>query len=290
MSDMATWWDVANSEIAKSLLGSALGAFAGAWTAQFIAERSKNDADNLKEFRAANVAATIAFGVTDAILNLKQQLTAPLIAQYEAGKSEFLLHLEYGCRNEIYEFHADLQEIPPIDVPIAQLQKIVLEDITAPTRAIALTNVVFRMGLLLNKSIGDRNALTEEFRQNGVDPGQFYGLRTRQGGDLRYLNSLEGIGVYCDSLIHFSKMLGNDLVVYGKSVKSRLPKRLRRQAKGVTSVNFSKSADMLPDPAQFQSWEESFIESKKQSGFGLESIFRGRKHKDNRGTSGANSA
>ena len=66
------------------------GAGLGAWTAQWIAARNKKTDERLKEIRAANAAATIAYGITDHMLGMKHQIIKPVVDQFAIDRERFI--------------------------------------------------------------------------------------------------------------------------------------------------------------------------------------------------------
>ena len=73
---------------------------------------------------------------------------------------------------------------------------------------------------------------------------------------------------YTDDAIYFSRMLGDDLKKYANELKARLPGRLKANAPVITSANFSKAADLLPDPAKYKDYDTMF-QSKPAYGRGV---------------------
>jgi hypothetical protein len=67
-----------------------MGAGVGAWTAQWIAARNKRNDQRLEEVRAANAATTIAYGITDHFLGMKEQIIKPMIDQFSSDRADFI--------------------------------------------------------------------------------------------------------------------------------------------------------------------------------------------------------
>lgn len=263
MADMPTWWEIANSEIAKSLAGSALGAFAGAWAAQFIAERVKIRDQLLKEIRGVNAAVPLAYGITEAFLAIKAQFVKPLYDRYQADLADLLLHHEYAGKNEVFHFNADLRTIQPFEIAAEPLQQAVFGLTMAPSRVLALSSVIGRTSSLFIDIVTERNRLVAQFQSGDFHPNIYFGLHAENRVDLRYRTALEGISSYSDDLIFFSKLLGDDLVRYGKELREQLPAKFRSLARGVVAADFDSANALLPGPGPYKSWDTNFVTPEK---------------------------
>ncbi len=65
-------WDNATFELVKAAFSAFAGATIGALTAGMIAARNKARDDLVKELRAVNLTAAIAYGIADAFLGVKK--------------------------------------------------------------------------------------------------------------------------------------------------------------------------------------------------------------------------
>lgn len=263
--DFGVIWDfLNNSQFVRTILSSLAGAGIGAFTAQWIVARNKEIDERLKEVRAAHAAATLAFtAITDVFISVKKQHVKPTFDKYEKQRAEFIERVKNRKPDEVIDFHADMQTLDIVRVPIEALQRLLFDRVNSPTRAISLMGVVDRTVHGLNNYIRARNDLCDEFRKNGVHPAIYYGLTTPNGADERYSSTLKAIQTYTDDLIYFGMMLGNDLMKYANAEKAKLPKRQRKLAPIIVSANFDKGADMLPNPANYPDWETMFVAAPK---------------------------
>jgi hypothetical protein len=252
------WTKFAN-DFSIAAVGALAGAFAGAMGAQRIAERSKVRDELLKEVRNVNAAVTMAYGITDTSINFKRQHMKPVYDRFQASKAALLKFQEEHKEGEIFEYEIDLLRFSLFPVPTAEIQQILFERVTAPTRTISLVNVIGRTVHGLEELITARGQLIEEFRmKDGLHPAIYFGLRVPDGADMRYASTLEGMNQYTDDLIHFSRMLGDDLLKYGIELKDRLPKKFRAAAPVIVFADFSKGADVMPSPEKYRDWETMF--------------------------------
>jgi hypothetical protein len=244
------------------LVSSLAGAGLGAWTAQYIAARNKRNDERMKEVRAAQAATTIAYGITDHFLSMKEQIVKPVVDQFAVDRYRF----------EQLDAIPKPPGLPPIGVkvpldafrfnlsPQKELQDIVFKELSAPIRPTMLVAVLARTLNMLEKLAEDRNAMVKKFTEvqeagKGIDPYAYYGLPFPTGGaDARYANTLQHISEYTDDAIGFSNMVGDDLRAYALALRETLPPRLRLLAPRITTMSFPKP-DLLPKPDKYKSYE-----------------------------------
>src|SRR5262249_26604439 len=172
--------------------GSALlGATVGAFTAQWIAARNKSIDDRLKEVRAGHAAAALTYSaITDVFLSVKKQNIKPTCDRYEASKTELLRQIKARkSPDEPVDFHADMQTMDVVRVPMDALQKILVERVNPPTRALALVAVLDRTIHGLNNYLKKRNNICGDFRKKGGQPPSFYSLKTQHRTDHRHAST-----------------------------------------------------------------------------------------------------
>lgn len=242
-------------------IGSAFfGATVGALLSQWIVARNKAIDDRLKEVRAGHAAAALTYSaITDVFLAVKKQNIKPTYDRYEINKTIFLWDARFHRPGEIVNFHADMQTMDVVRVPTDAVQKILVERVNTPTRALALMAVLDRTIHGLNNYLKIRNDMCDEFRKDGVKPHIYFGLVTDSGADERYSSTMKAIQSYTDDAIHFSKELGDELVRYADREKAKLPRRSRKNAPIIASADFSKAADMLPDRKNYSDWDKMFV-------------------------------
>ena len=267
MSDPDTLWEILNSEFVKSLSGSALGALAGAgagaWAAQYIAERVKVRDEALKELRSNNAAITLIFSVANAYINLKSQHVQRLWQKFQETKLAAIraLSTNVPIRSDI-----DLENLDPPSVSMAEIKRIVIEHITAPTRAIALLDVLDRTNGQLGEFIRKRNELISDFKNNGFDEFRYLGLPRAGMLDRTYETTLSAMSSHTDECIYFSTNLAQELTRHGEALKLKLPKSIELH---VVTADFTKAAHLIPSSNQFPGWEDGFRKPAKTYPSGL---------------------
>lgn len=242
------------------LVSALAGAGVGAYSAQYIAARNKRHDDLLKEVRGANAACTMAYSITDSFITVKRDIVKPLLDNFTKEKTLF----ELAGQNFIPGFSApidvasDLQTFTLIKTPVSHLQDIVYKGVSSPIRAISIMSVLDRTIAGLESFHADRNKLCDEFRQKAFDGHVYFGAKKGDATDARYSSVLTNLSTYSDDAIYFSRLLGDDLKRYANEVKARLPKKLQAWAPVITSADFSKATDILPDPTKYKDYDVMF--------------------------------
>jgi hypothetical protein len=255
---LEVWTFLNESQFVRTVLASLAGAGLGAWTAQRIAARNKDNEEILKDVRASNVAASIAYGITEAFVSVKKQHVKPLCDGYKAEKAA-LLAFRPTPGNNAYNFNADLRTLAPVKSPIDHLQKAVFERVSASTKVVSLVGVLDRTLHGLDLLITTRNDLVEEFKANSpVNHRTYFGLPTTSGSDERYSSTIKHLSEYTDDAIYFSKLIGDELVKHGNLLKKKLPRKMQLSAPIIASADYSKAGDLMPAPSNYQDWDTMF--------------------------------
>lgn len=169
---MGTLADFLNSNFITSLLGAGAGASAGAYAAQRIADRSRLRERYLKEIRNTNAAISITFLMGNTLLGLKSQHVKRMKEAYDRQRAdfeEFARRIAAGLipRGDQFDIQADFETLETFMFPLDRLQSLAFDGLSLPTRPLTVTPMVVRAVEALNRSIGERNRLIEEFRQSG---------------------------------------------------------------------------------------------------------------------------
>jgi hypothetical protein len=183
------------------LVASLLGAGVGAFTAQYIAARNKRNDDRLKELRAASAASTIAYGITDHFLSMKQQILKPMVDNFLDERERFI-RADAAPKSpgvSVIVFKVPLDTFRFNVSPCEDLQQILFKDISAQLRPMMVIPILTRTLAMLDMLAEDRNRKVQEFyqlQQSGkeINPFAYYDLPFPKGGaDQRYAQSLQHI-------------------------------------------------------------------------------------------------
>jgi hypothetical protein len=260
--------DDADWKIFIPVASAFIGAVVGGFSTQLFAKWNRESEDLLKEVRSANAACTMAYSITDSFITMKRDITKPLLDNFMSEKERY----EVAGRNFIpgvsapVEIKFDLGTFKLTRTPSTHLQDIVYKSISAPTRAISAMAVLDRTIAGLNDFHEQRNALCEEFRLKRPHAHNYFGIQKGDFTDARYSTAVTSIASYTDDAIFLSKLLGDDLRKYANRLKANLPERLKSKAPIITSADFSKAADIIPDPENYPHWQTMFISITKAEG------------------------
>lgn len=258
------------STIAIAFVTACVGAFAGAFAAQRIAERVRSKRELLKEIRNANAGISVAFSLFNSFYALKKQHVAPLKSDFDALKSRHDHAQETRQQGEgpgkIFRFQADFQTLQPRIVPIERIQAIIFEGLSATGRLLNVASVLMQASHSLNRSIDERNKLIQEFRAKSPNPDDelprlYFGLPDRDGNiDKNYPMSIEAIYSQTDDCIQFSKLLIEDLIKHGESLKRAYEKKFRGKPPNIQQVDLTslENQGMMPPPENYRDWADAF--------------------------------
>lgn len=244
------------------LVSSLVGAGVGAWTAQYIAARNKRVDERLKEVRAANAATTIAYGITDHFLSMKEQIVKPLVDEFAIMREQFM---QADAKPKppgvsVIVFKVPLEAFRFNLSPYKELQDIVLKELSAPIRPSMMVAILSRTLATIDKLADDRNARVKEFQEvqkagKEMNPYAYYGVPFPSGGaDMRYANSLQHISDYTDDVIKFSHMIGDDLRAYALALRLTLPTSIQARAPRITTMSFNKP-ELMPNSVKYKAYD-----------------------------------
>lgn len=254
-------------------VGALAGAYAGAMGAQFIAERGKVRDELLKELRTINVAAALAYGITDSFIGVKKQHTKPMHDTWtseRARRDEVHRRVQAG-EQIVFEFDVEFRTLVPVKASVEQLRQLMFVNINLEVRPISLVNLLDRSVEQHSQIIEALNKLVLGYEQQRFNSEQlaavYFGLRVGTRVDDRYPTTLAALAMGTDDCIFFSKLLGDELAEHGKMVAARLPKRLRGRR---VMANFSRAErdSLMPNPADYPDWPP-VVEGARTLGHGI---------------------
>lgn len=258
------------STIAIAFVTACAGAFAGAFAAQRIAERVRSRGELLKEIRNANAGISVAFSLFNSFYVLKKQHVAPLKSDFDAQKAK-LAHVQETRQqgegpSKVFRFQADFETLQLLIVPIERIQAIIFDGLSVTGRPLNVASALMQTSHSLNRSIDQRNELIRKFRANSPNPDDeltrlYFGLPDRDGNiDKNYPMSIEAIYSQTDDCIYFSKLLIEDLIKHGESLKRAYEKKFRGKPPNIHQVDLSslENQGMMPPPENYRNWTDAF--------------------------------
>lgn len=265
-------WGLLNSTFAIAFIGGLTGAFGGALGAQHIAERSKRREELLKELRNTNAAIMVAFSICNGALALKKQHVQPMYEQF--GKDKDALRAfkaqraaAQGQGNAPFRFVADMRTFPAPVVPIATLEQLVFEKISAYGRPLALVSVLNQSLVGLRDGIAKRDLFIHKIASGAIPaeqvPQYYFGMPLPTGDiNQEHPDLVEAIHSYVNDVGFFSALLCSDLVKHGETVRTAFTKKFGKGAPEVSSADFSapRAKGLLPSDDQYADWLKGFKE------------------------------
>lgn len=268
--NMISWSELfkfLNSSFTLGLIGTGLGAWAGATAAQNIAERNKLRAEFLTQIRDVNTAITLTFMICNSAISLKTHHTKKILDAYFKSRDELFVHEAKVKSKEIppdtvFEFQADLLSITLPEVPIRALQEIVYGSLSVPQRALALVSSLATTISTINNVFNARNSLMSDFKKYSSEqrlefPNRYFAKPLSDGQIYsEYLDTMLGIRALNDDLIFFSRLLQQDLNIYGNSVLSKFQSSFKDVTEVINDVQLRKDIPegVIPSYKDYPDW------------------------------------
>jgi hypothetical protein len=260
-----------NSNFVTALAGAGLGAWAGAYAAQRIADQQKNEEALITEIRSANAANRLSYAICNHFIAIKKQHVKTMLETFNAKKVEFEEVQKQQGPGRQFELTADFETLPQLVLPIVPLQELVYDKLSLTGRAILLAPTLAQVIDSTNEFLRVRTLLIEEFRKvpnkTSAEIIRFYfGLRDAVGNvDRRYESALRGLADHIDQGIFFSKALAEDLRDHVIVLRSKLGKKALRRAPEAMSAKFNVDEGLIPPDKEFETWVAMKSKTNKES-------------------------
>ena len=240
-----------------AFIGSAAGAWGGAFATQRIAERSALRKGLIDEVRSTNKAHAYAVRVFNTAVALHRQFSAPLFSLFKEQTKLFEsgAPLEEGTKLPLLKF----------TVPVLGSDSVVnqvFSNVDASPRTQAITLALEEAVHSLSQCVADRNVWIEAFRaeyeQLSLDAlYSYFGTRRPDGRhDERHANLVKNIYESAKRVIWFSNTLCSLLTAHGVKTRSRFAVEFGEE--GAPRLNRSTILDnsdgVVPTDAEFPSW------------------------------------
>jgi hypothetical protein len=256
-----------NSTFFVSLITAGLGAFAGAWAAQRIADKGKYRDQLLREMRDTNAATMMSFAICNSLLSMKKQHIKRLKEDFDKERAAYLDYLAKKNAgqippNTVFHFMMDLQTLSLQPLPLDILQAQVFDKISVVGRPLALTTTLRQTLHGLGESMERRNALIATFKQmSNVSPDFYFGLPLSSGHvSTEYRDTVESTHDQTDDGIFFSQMLCDDLVEHNEGLEKQYKNEFKKGSPDISKPEWKKGRDagLMPDPAKYADWTSMF--------------------------------
>lgn len=246
-------WNFFNSQF----VAACAGAFAGAYGAYIIAEKSKK----IEEIRNLNSAISLAFDICNEYILFKRDFIIPLKVHFDNVQKKYA---NYQTGNsEDFKLSLDGQLFEPVYVPTKELHEIIANKITLGARPLAAMQSLIRVSSSLDNLVTRRNDLMISFKPYvhiNKNMEELYLGQPNENGitDRTYVDIIHHIYEYTNHCIFFSYILCKDMVKQGKSQKNSFLMTLPT----IREPDFTKPIEskLMPDEKEYKTWLDGFIE------------------------------
>lgn len=262
-----SWASFVDGDPFSTFASAALGAFAGAVATSWREHRRAV----VQEINSVNAAKTLCFSICNGFIAQKRQHIQALKKEYDEARAEFIEAKAAAAaapsRVHVVTLSTNYGTLTHASLPIAALQKHVLEKISMTGRGLACAVQLGQVYDAFNLSITERNSLSVEFREgrrkqalSDADVANLYfGLPTEGGRDDRFKDNLTALSLYVDDGIFFSKLLAEDLGAYGRALRRRNRWRSWKLPRiGKEDWSDVEKEGLFPPNANYKDWLKSF--------------------------------
>jgi len=186
-------WETAQTLANSNFFTSFIGALAGAYAVQRIADKTKKKETLLQELRACCHAIEMAHGVGSAHIGLKKQHVKGLKERYDEQRAHVHAIHAANVAGQLppgAQLHVglDCELMSAVRTRAAYLETLVLEKLSAPLRPRSLAVVLTRCTEQLNDAIGQRNEVVQRLPTMPMEErfARVFGLRLPEGFDNQY--------------------------------------------------------------------------------------------------------
>lgn len=249
------------------LTGTLVAAFAGAYGAQYLAEKNKAQEELVSEIRNVNAAINLSYNICNTMYGFKEQQTKVLRDSFykkkESLKKSLKAHREGRLpENYVFRFDADYKILTAPSLPISRLVTIVFDKINATGKILGTVNILEQVIHTLNDVILRHNEMPEIIKQNAQDDTErmahyYFGLETDNGDqDSRYSQCVDAAYGYTDDIIFYCAELCKDLNAYGNKIL--LKNKIKDIEINNPNFEIARSLGLEPDRKNYEQWLGSF--------------------------------
>ena len=186
------------------------------------------------------------------------------------------MNREWRSRNsdalaeEFFELHADMQTLSAITPVLAPLQELVFGKISLSGRPYMIAATLFQTIVSLNEIIEKRNEALSVFRKGEKKDLKaliefYFGVVDEHGNRDETLSQLiDAISQLTDDCIAFSRLLSDDLHVFGERCKATHEKKYRGEVPNISKADWSEAEKngLMPNMQFYSDWTTKFAPAK----------------------------
>lgn len=254
--------NTANVAWMQALVAGAVGAWAGSWATQRTINRHEDLNAARAELRATNHAINLCFTITNHYLGYKKQMNHPMLQRFK--------DLEARVRKQIADSEREIRLdldfliLPTSELPIEQLQRIVLDKLPMGGRGLVAAMQLQGAHQALNDNLKERRSLIGAVQGSGLGGrklSEFYlGIPDPDGNvDHRFHDNVHAIAQLADDCLFFSTIVAKDLHKHGVALLGKHGRSLGTKRRSITKWNWDeKLDDLMPKDEEYLDWLKGF--------------------------------
>ncbi|MEZ5754262.1 MAG: hypothetical protein R3D90_05660 [Paracoccaceae bacterium] len=258
-ADVATLLSsVAGSTFSVEIVGSLIGAFAGAYAATRFAEKKERNALLVARLEQANLCLSLCAASLNSAFTYKRDVVKDTFDRYIDDRVSFEAFLKSKLLGDFY-FHVDFREFPEISLVYERLVEAVLAFNAASSECIHASMTLHENVATASQSVRSyRQALADlqeefkalEYREQAYT---YFGIENKGKVDRRVFDPLTDLKYKCDAIIYLSFFIAESVL----PIARRLDREIGTNSPGVRSFNLShiRNHELFPDVSDFTEWE-----------------------------------
>jgi hypothetical protein len=267
MKILSVWSHISEFPGLISAFSGTAGILFGAW----LTSRKETKKAVIAELNSINSAAAVCFSIANKYMSLKKQHVRPMFQAFMAARAQHEKIINEARSRPsaeplTFELFADLQTMSPVWAPVELLERLVFEKTSARGRAlVAAVDLISAIGDL-EQLMKARNVFIDELRSASPLPTRslvekYLGITSIDGNrDERYFSAMRGISQKTDDCIFFSRVLADDLLMYGNKLRNKHKWRYRLRSINLAQTDWSEAErqGLLPSNDLYTDWLKGF--------------------------------
>jgi hypothetical protein len=245
----------------KTALAAAAGAIFGAW----LTSRSRTKKEIVDDLKAVRTAFAVAVTICNKAMALKRQHVAQMKMRYDESIAAHKAEAK-APSGRPHQVSLDLAIISRTKFPDDILAKLIFEKSSIGERGVIIALELSTAIENLNYACDFRTGLIDELRKEPELTDEqlaqrYLGIEQARGQtDVRFFHSMEMLSLYTDDCIFFSKMLADELLVYGRKLRNRNRWKYRLPVGKMKGADWSMAdrENLIPSPERYRDWTRIF--------------------------------
>ncbi len=181
-----------------SVLAVLIGAFAGAYAANWFAFRKARIERNTAELRAINSATSMTFGILNDSCNFKDQYGRSTVKNFQSEKEKYQNSLENLVPGSKIQVNFEFYHLSHFKTPIDKLYDLCVIEMNMTGIGLHAVSVLSQSLESFCRSLEGRNQIAKALEKTRMLPDEkafrYFGIDTGSGVyDTRFSDSIEGL-------------------------------------------------------------------------------------------------